>query len=227
MKPNGVFTVIIKSTQSSFDLNNSPQRAGFYHFCGVFPFGSALAHPEFRTGDVDTGLIGRDGDAMAQPPQLGEDALASAAASLTDAYDAPGFRLNAAPRTRAHFLLNGEPVEAQLSVATQPDHEKVDAVLVAEQGAVWTLEPWRADAAHGASAADGAILAPMPGKVIAVDVAQGDTVSAGQKLVTLEAMKMEHSLTAPFDGTVTNLSVSPGAQVEVEAVLAIVEPDTE
>ena len=68
------------------------------------------------------------------------------------------------------------------------------------------------------------IVAPMPGKVIAVDVAEGDTVTAGQRLLVLEAMKMEHALTAPFDGTVTQLSVNAGSQVQVEALLAVVEP---
>ena len=60
----------------------------------------------------------------------------------------------------------------------------------------------------------------MPGKVIAVEVAQGDTVTKGQKLLTLEAMKMEHTLTAPFDGTVVELNAVAGAQVQVEALLA-------
>jgi 3-methylcrotonyl-CoA carboxylase alpha subunit len=78
-----------------------------------------------------------------------------------------------------------------------------------------------------ASAADGAILAPMPGKVIAVDVKEGDNVKAGQRLMVLEAMKMEHALTAPFDGTVSELSASEGGQVQVEAVLAVVEPLSE
>ena len=74
------------------------------------------------------------------------------------------------------------------------------------------------------AAADGAILAPMPGKVIAVDVTEGQVVAAGQRLLVLEAMKMEHALTAPFAGTVTELSVSQGSQVQVEAMLAVVEP---
>ena len=76
------------------------------------------------------------------------------------------------------------------------------------------------------AASDGAILSPMPGRIIAVDVAVGDTVSKGQKLVTLEAMKMEHSLTAPFDGVVAELNAETGAQVQVEALLvriAVVE----
>ncbi|MEY4670816.1 MAG: hypothetical protein RLZZ415_695, partial [Pseudomonadota bacterium] len=73
------------------------------------------------------------------------------------------------------------------------------------------------------SAHDGEILSPMPGKVIAVDVVAGQAVTKGQKLLTLEAMKMEHSLTAPFDGVVAELLVTAGAQVQVEAVLVRVE----
>ena len=65
----------------------------------------------------------------------------------------------------------------------------------------------------------GAILSPMPGRIIAVDVAAGDIVTKGQKLVTLEAMKMEHSLTAPFDGTVAELSAASGGQVSEGTVL--------
>ena len=64
----------------------------------------------------------------------------------------------------------------------------------------------------------------MPGRIIAVSVAAGDTVAKGQKLVTLEAMKMEHSLTAPFDGTVAELNAGEGAQVSEGALLARVIP---
>jgi 3-methylcrotonyl-CoA carboxylase alpha subunit len=78
----------------------------------------------------------------------------------------------------------------------------------------------RWDGAHGASAGDGAILSPMPGRIIAVDVARGQTVAKGQKLLTLEAMKMEHTLVAPFDGVVTDLNAVVGGQVQVEALLA-------
>jgi 3-methylcrotonyl-CoA carboxylase alpha subunit len=63
----------------------------------------------------------------------------------------------------------------------------------------------------------------MPGKVISVDVSAGQAVTRGQKLLVLEAMKMEHALVAPFDGTVAELAVSAGAQVQVEALLARVE----
>jgi 3-methylcrotonyl-CoA carboxylase alpha subunit len=64
----------------------------------------------------------------------------------------------------------------------------------------------------------------MPGKVTAVDVSQGEKVANGQRLLTLEAMKMEHSLTAPFDGVVAELNAREGAQVSEGTVLARVEP---
>ena len=54
-------------------------------------------------------------------------------------------------------------------------------------------------------------------------VAAGDAVTKGQKLLTLEAMKMEHGLTAPFDGLVAELNVSAGAQVQVDALLVRIE----
>jgi 3-methylcrotonyl-CoA carboxylase alpha subunit len=76
----------------------------------------------------------------------------------------------------------------------------------------------------GAAASSGTITAPMPGKVTAVEVSQGEKVSKGQRLLTLEAMKMEHGLVAPFDGVVAELSASEGAQVGEGAVLARVEP---
>src|SRR3546814_19919029 len=63
----------------------------------------------------------------------------------------------------------------------------------------------------------------MPGKIIAVDVSPGDSVTKGQRLLTLEAMKMEHTLTAPFDGLVAALNASPGAQVQAEALLPRIE----
>jgi 3-methylcrotonyl-CoA carboxylase alpha subunit len=116
------------------------------------------------------------------------------------------------------------------SVETLPATNGPDAeenpdgtILIFDEGFAHSASfaPKRADA--GASAADGAILAPMPGKVIAVDVKQGAKVEEGQRLVVLEAMKMEHALTAPFAGTVAELTVKQGDQVEVEALLAKVE----
>ena len=65
----------------------------------------------------------------------------------------------------------------------------------------------------------------MPGRVTAVEVLRGQKVATGQRLLTLEAMKMEHALTAPFNGTVTELNARPGAQVSEGQVLVKLEPD--
>jgi 3-methylcrotonyl-CoA carboxylase alpha subunit len=63
----------------------------------------------------------------------------------------------------------------------------------------------------------------MPGRVTAVDVAAGEAVTKGQRLLTLEAMKMEHGLIAPFDGVVAELNAKAGAQVGEGALLARIE----
>jgi len=76
----------------------------------------------------------------------------------------------------------------------------------------------------GSTAAGSArVLAPIPGKVVAVKVAEGDTVEAGQALVVLEAMKMENELLAETGGRVGRVLASPGATVEAGAVLVELE----
>jgi len=74
---------------------------------------------------------------------------------------------------------------------------------------------------------DGEIEAPMPGKVTAVEVSVGEKVAKGQRLLTLEAMKMEHALVAPFDGVVAELNAREGVQVTEGMVLARVVPAEE
>ena len=64
----------------------------------------------------------------------------------------------------------------------------------------------------------------MPGKIVATPVKAGDAVTKGQPVVVLEAMKMEHALTAPFDGVVEGVA-SLGDQVVEAAVLAVVKAD--
>jgi 3-methylcrotonyl-CoA carboxylase alpha subunit len=181
----------------------------------------ALRHPDFAAGTVDTGLIGRDGDALAALPVPSDEALKAAARALVPATIAPGLRLNAAPKRAAWFLLDGEAIEIELDGVGSEDPQP--GVLVTEQGQAWLLSSWRRDGAHGAAAGSGAIVAPMPGKVIAVEVATGQAVTKGQKLLTLEAMKMEHTLTAPFDGTVAELNAVAGQQVQVDALLVKIE----
>ncbi|MGH3521200.1 MAG: acetyl/propionyl/methylcrotonyl-CoA carboxylase subunit alpha [Haloechinothrix sp.] len=78
-----------------------------------------------------------------------------------------------------------------------------------------------------AAIAEGSLLAPMPGSVLRVAVEQGAEVTAGQPLLWLEAMKMEHQIVAPTDGVVTELDVTVGHQVDVGTVLAVVTPSQE
>ena len=183
----------------------------------------ALDHPDFVAAELDTGLIARAGDDLMPGGAPSDEELGEQANALLQLTDMPGFRLNAPPKAAAWFLLDGEPVE--LPVGANESGEVADELLIAEEGQVWRLSPWRVEGSGAATAGDGAILAPMPGKIIAVGVAEGDRVKAGDKLVTLEAMKMEHSLTAPFDGTVTELNASEGAQVQKDAALVVVEAD--
>ncbi|MFZ2239647.1 MAG: biotin/lipoyl-containing protein, partial [Gordonia amarae] len=68
----------------------------------------------------------------------------------------------------------------------------------------------------------GSLLAPMPGSVIRIAVAEGDQVTAGQPLIWLEAMKMEHTISAPADGVVEALAVTEGQQLSVGDVLAVI-----
>ena len=72
-------------------------------------------------------------------------------------------------------------------------------------------------------AADPAVRSPMPGTVVSVSVSNGDTVAAGQVLLAVEAMKMEHQLVAPLDGTV-HISIASGDLVKADQVLATIHP---
>ena len=74
--------------------------------------------------------------------------------------------------------------------------------------------------AAGAHAHEGALEAPMPGKVLSVVAADGDAVEAGDLILVLESMKMELQMTAPFAGTVAGLSLGEGEQVSQGQVLA-------
>ncbi|QCI69204.1 acetyl-CoA carboxylase biotin carboxylase subunit [Phreatobacter stygius] len=75
----------------------------------------------------------------------------------------------------------------------------------------------------GADDSDGRLLAAMNGRIVAVHVAAGDQVAAGQPIVTLEAMKMEHVHTAPVAGTITDIGVAAGEQVTTHRLIARIE----
>src|SRR5260221_1143936 len=101
-----------------------------------------------------------------------------------------------------------------------------EGMLVNEEGVTIVFtgrQPRGGGGTHGIH--DGEIEAPMPGKVTAVEVAAGDKVAKGQRLLTLEAMKMQNALTAPFDGTIAELSAKPRAQVNEGQLLDQVESD--
>ncbi|MCP5397156.1 MAG: acetyl/propionyl/methylcrotonyl-CoA carboxylase subunit alpha [Sphingomonadaceae bacterium] len=194
--------------------------------------------PDFKSGRMTTGSIGDHLEQLTALPELPSLSLALYAGDLlyADAWGDDyarqsgigGFRLNSDRKTSVRLLVDGETIEVD------PELEGDDPVFdlaiggnagkyYFRNGATFHVQPYRHDGTGHHSAADGAILAPMPGKVIAVDVAEGDHVTAGQRLMVLEAMKMEHALTAPFDGTITGLTASAGAQVQVDAVLCVVE----
>ena len=88
-----------------------------------------------------------------------------------------------------------------------------DGMLVSLQGETQHIKRFNPAMAAEALEGGGAVKAPMPGKVLAIPVAEGDTVVKGQTLAVLEAMKMEHALAAPRDGVVESVKVSAGAQV--------------
>jgi acetyl-CoA/propionyl-CoA carboxylase biotin carboxyl carrier protein len=100
------------------------------------------------------------------------------------------------------------------------------AVLwLAGDGVAWALtetERLAAARADRAGPGGGPVTSPMPGTVLAVRVAAGDEVTAGTPLVVVEAMKMEHTVTAPVDGVVSELSVRVGQQVGLDERLAVI-----
>ena len=190
--------------------------------------GRLLDLDEFGLGDVDTGIIAREVDDLVHPSEPDPEELAEAAALLCARHgDGPvstilGFRLNAPPRAEARLLDDAGNVYVVAFDEIEPDAPTADVLAFADGFARrYVLDEPRGSGHIAAS--DGVILSPMPGRIIAVEVAAGDSVIKGQKLVTLEAMKMEHSLTAPFDGVVAELNAETGAQVQVEALLVRIE----
>ena len=207
---------------------------------------------EFQEGTMNTGLIGDNLDDFIPDERPSEKALQSVAHMVIDKamggaatdiretylengkgpWSNLGFRLN---REQAPIMLrlSEGANDHQFAFTDQPIDESCwveetpYGYVVTEDGVTRMFQVARTGAEGTASAADGAILAPMPGKVIAVDVTEGQAVKSGDRLMVLEAMKMEHALTAPFDGTVTELAATQDGQVQVEAVLCVVEPVAE
>jgi propionyl-CoA carboxylase alpha chain len=124
-------------------------------------------------------------------------------------------------------VLSTTPDEVVLEVAGVEHRLAVgrDGATVDVDGEGWavslTVLPRHPDAAT--VVAEGSLVAPMPGTVVAVHVTAGEKVRAGQPLLVLEAMKMQHPVVAPAAGVVGSLDVRVGAQVEAGAVLAVIE----
>ncbi|MGH3248336.1 MAG: biotin carboxylase N-terminal domain-containing protein, partial [Trebonia sp.] len=102
-----------------------------------------------------------------------------------------------------------------------------ETLWLSRDGHAWTLTAQpavtsRSAAGAGTGAGGGVVRAPMPGTVVAVLAEAGQRVSAGQRLVIVEAMKMEHTVTAPADGVVTELTAKAGQQVKMDEILAVI-----
>jgi propionyl-CoA carboxylase alpha chain len=114
-------------------------------------------------------------------------------------------------------VLNVAGLRRTFAVTRYPGLVEVDSAL----GPV-SLQPLPRFTDPRSAGVEGSLLAPIPGTVARLAVAAGARVRAGQPLLWLEAMKMEHGIHAPTDGVVTELAVSEGQQVELGAVLAVV-----
>jgi acetyl/propionyl-CoA carboxylase alpha subunit len=192
-----------------------------------------LEAPDFIVGDLDTGFIERNLADLAAAPEPSPAALSAAAeaAMVVDETltpdpspwrDLPGFRLNAEPARTVRLFRGGQPVICAVKDMAAPRSVLLtedDEIVVFEAGEAFVFASHPPAADEAGAAGDGAIRSPMPGKVTGLSVKPGETVKKGQALLVLEAMKMEHALTAPFDGTVDEVSVALGAQVTEGAVL--------
>ncbi|MGW0147077.1 ATP-binding protein [Streptomyces sp. NPDC003333] len=213
-----------------------------------------LAHPAVVAGELDTGLVERVVDDLVTtevPEEVYEaaaavrlDALRPAGDGWTDPFSVPsGWRLGGTPRPVGFHLRVQEPVEyTPRGSATVTDDEvsvTLDGVRhtfrraadwLGRDGDAWHVrdhDPVAASLTGAAHAGADSLTAPMPGTVTVVKVAVGDEVTAGQSLLVVEAMKMEHVISAPHAGTVAELDVTPGTTVAMDQVLAVVTPAEE
>lgn len=199
--------------------------------------------PAFIAADFDTGFIPAHLEQLTTTADPSAKALSLAAAALA-APEAPReatpfttpFRLNLTAQTIVR-LWQGETLHSHTVAANAappqclPDgrisHNDIIAfvqitpqtVEIRTQGQTHVLSrqaPFKIDA----SSTSGQLVAPMPGRVLALDVKIGDKVEVGQRLAILEAMKMEHQLKSPLTGTITTLNIAAGDQV-AEGMLLI------
>jgi acetyl-CoA carboxylase biotin carboxylase subunit len=201
-----------------------------------------LKDQDFIKGDVDTALIASRGDKLTRRPPARDDAIAMAASQfLGEAMgyggdyspwsQLGGFRLNAEPSRVVRLRHGDEAIAWNTDTRTTPEQPRGlnwlqigQAVVVFDKGEAYEFTLDTGERAEGeAAAGDGAILSPMPGKIVSVAAKAGAMLKKGDAILVLEAMKMEHTLTAPFDGKLTELNANAGAQVSEGVVLAKLE----
>ncbi|MEU0333196.1 acetyl-CoA carboxylase biotin carboxylase subunit [Streptomyces sp. NPDC006193] len=213
-----------------------------------------LAHPAVVSGELDTGLVERVVDELVStdvPEEVYEaaaavrlDALEPRGQGWVDPFSVPnGWRLGGTRRPPAFPLRVSEPVtyspRGEHTVAEDRVTVTLDGVRhafhragdwIGRDGDAWHVrdhDPVAASLSRSAHAGADSLTAPMPGTVTVVKVAVGDEVTAGQSLLVVEAMKMEHVISAPHAGTVAELDVTPGTAVAMDQVLAVVAPREE
>jgi 3-methylcrotonyl-CoA carboxylase alpha subunit len=199
---------------------------------------NALLDEDFGLGRIDTGFIERKLAELVPDPEP-DDTLWRGAASVATAIDEgeepiaglAGFRLNAAPRHAVALGRGGEfrtiALDGDQPMAAVSGFRDDERVVAFYEGQAYEFDLAARGTVHGHHAVDGVIEAPMPGRVTAVEVTAGQQVAKGERLLTLEAMKMEHALTAPFDGVVAELNAKAGEQVVEGAVLVRIDDSKE
>ncbi len=203
----------------------------------------------FVVGAVDTGLIARQAEALCVPPAPTAPEIAVAAVTAAEIAAEPlsGFTLwqplvreivlghDGAQHVARLTVIDANHCDVALGDAVVPlvrrgDHWGLPAVSHGGHVTVFgaqTVTFEVTDPLDRASAAAGgdSVLAPMPGLVRDVAVSPGQAVTAGDRLVVLEAMKMEHVLRAPRDGVVASVAVQTGDQVTAGALMVGLEPE--
>ncbi len=116
--------------------------------------------------------------------------------------------------TKYRVNVNGTVYEIEL--------EKLESTDAVPQKAEQKAAPAPAQAAAAPAAGGETVNSPMPGTILAVNVAAGDMVKKGQVLMVLEAMKMENEIMSPVDGRIASVQVAKGASVETGAVLCVI-----
>jgi 3-methylcrotonyl-CoA carboxylase alpha subunit len=193
---------------------------------------NALTHLDFEAGRIGTGFIESHLGELVPDPEP-DDTIRRAAAAvaiLAVQQEAPlagcaGLRLNDVPRLAATLTGRTVHLRDDDEIADVPGFADQERVVVFSEGQTYQFELTSRGSVGGHGIHDGEIEAPMPGRVTAVEVSIGEKVVKGQRLLTLEAMKMEHALTAPFDGAIAELAATAGVQVSEGQILVRMEPE--